>query len=264
LGILANQRFAWDYRGRTVFNLKLSVTAAGAAFVLSLVIGVISRTGFSSALLRALISGGLFFLLSSLAYWAVSQFLPELLDLGEGEGTLAGNDPLPGSTVDISVGAAEGEDTDALPPLDRQFSEASGSGPEAGTPDQGSEAFSSGQKSANTGAKQAATLDLGGQDGYTKQESSLKADSGSSGAESSGALPGADDMVDALPDLEVLSTIFTPQEGEEPGEEAFVPVDSGGTGPPQDKKPASSGQGDFNVKEMAQAIQTILKKDEKG
>jgi hypothetical protein len=48
--------------------------------------------------------------------------------------------------------------------------------------------------------------------------------------------------------------------------EAFVPTDIGGISGAVSSsgKKSSSAQGDFDVKEMAQAIQTILRKDEKG
>jgi hypothetical protein len=252
-------------RGKTVFNLKLSVIAAGAAFVLSLIIGFISRAAFFHILLRALASGGLFFFLSAFAYWVISQFVPELLDLGEDDASPGGL-PLPGSNVDITVDSAEDEDTDMLPPLDQQYTGAQAAPETAqdGVPELFSPAPPPGQSSANTGANQA--LDLGDQDGYTNGGVSVNA--GAPGAKPEGtlaaAIPGTADMVDTLPDLELLSTAFAPSEEEEAGEEAFIPTDIGGiSGSPQGKK-SSAGQGDFNVKEMAQAIQTILKKDEKG
>jgi hypothetical protein len=257
-----------------VFNLKLSVIAAGAAFVLSFFIGLISGTGFPYMLLRALISGALFFCLSAFAYWAISQFVPELLDFSQNDQALSGGVPQPGSMVDISVEPGEDE-TDVLPPLDQQYAEA-GPAAEARTEsppetERFQEAAPLEQKSADTGPNQAAALDLGAEDGYTNEGVSVDSGPVASGAKTGedAVLPDAVDAaeaVDTLPDLELLSTVFTPQEEEEPGEEAFIPADIGGisgTGPPPAKN-TSAGQGDFNVKEMAQAIQTILRKDEKG
>ncbi|MDR1178491.1 MAG: hypothetical protein LBK64_06665 [Spirochaetaceae bacterium] len=252
-----------------MFNLKLSVIAAGAAFVLSLVIGIISHAGFAYAIIRALVSGGLFFFLSVFAYWAVSQFVPELLDLSQGDASGGDGLPMPGSNVDISIDSSEDDDTGMLPPLDQQYVEPGGEG-EPKTERAGFSAAQvpdPGQKSANTGTNNAAALDQGGQNGYTNGGTLVDAED--AGAESDGAgapvLPETDGAVDTLPDLELLSTAFVPQE-EEPGEEAFVPADAGGISgalSSPGKKP-STGQADFNVKEMAQAIQTILKKDEKG
>ncbi|MDR1212047.1 MAG: hypothetical protein LBK40_07445 [Spirochaetaceae bacterium] len=250
-----------------MFNLKLSVIAAGAAFVLSLVIGIISHAGFPYALIRALVSGGLFFFLSSFAYWAVSQFVPELLDIGQDSDSGL---PAPGSNVDISIDAADGDDdTGVLPPLDRQYVEPGGETPETGEASgfSAAPAPSPGQKSANTGANRAAALDQGGQNGYTNGGTLVDAkDTGTqSGGSDAPVLPETDGAVDMLPDLELLSAAFVPQEEEEPGEEAFVPTDAGGiSGAVSSPGKKTSGQADFNVKEMAQAIQTILKKDEKG
>jgi hypothetical protein len=249
-----------------VFNLKLSVIAAGAAFVLSFVIGIVSGAEFLYILLRALFSGIVFFSLSVFAYWAISQFIPELLDVAKSsDAPLDGDDdtPLPGSNINISVGP-DGEDAEAdeLPPLDRLGGGGEGdfSRPETGI---GPREAPEGQKTGNTPENQG--LDQTTQNEYTKDTS------GVSGAV---AVPaGADiDTVDALPDLEVLSTIFAPQEDDEdPAEDAaFVPSEPGETlgaiagGGDLGKKKSSSAQSDFNVKEMASAIQTILKRDEKG
>jgi hypothetical protein len=94
-------------------------------------------------------------------------------------------------------------------------------------------------------------LDQKNEEGYTS-----KGEAPPSGA----AVPAAGDAdgsgeVDILPDLDTMA-------------EAFIPaVDSG---QPQEASRPSSGNkpekldGDFNTKEMAAAIQTILKRDEKG
>ncbi|MDR1429745.1 MAG: hypothetical protein LBI85_05600, partial [Spirochaetaceae bacterium] len=204
-----------------MFNLKLSAIAAGAALVFSLVIGIISRAGFPYVLVRALVSGGLFFFLSAFAYWAVSQFVPELLDLSPDDAPLAGDEiPLPGSTVDISIDSSgEDDDTDALPPLDRQYVE---SGPEARTaspetdraPDFGAALPSGGeQKSENTGGE---ALDPDGKNGYTNGGTLVDAGSDVPGAEDGAAFPSETaDAVDMLPDVELLSTAFISREEED-------------------------------------------------
>jgi hypothetical protein len=118
------------------------------------------------------------------------------------------------------------------------------------------------QKTENFAGNQG--LDQTAQNEYTKETSG--ADNGAA------AVPAGDiDAVDALPDLEVLSTVFAPREGEEDAAEeaAFIPSEPGETlnaagGGEAGKKKSSSAQSDFNVKEMASAIQTILKRDEKG
>jgi hypothetical protein len=113
---------------------------------------------------------------------------------------------------------------------------------------------------------QGTALDQSAQNGYTKGGTDVNTGSGTA------AVPAGElDAVDKLPDLEVLSTIFTPQNREEEEaaeEEAFIPSEpegvSGAGGGAVKKKQSSLGQGDFDVKELASAIQTVLKKDEKG
>ncbi|MDR2020757.1 MAG: hypothetical protein LBQ14_08345 [Treponema sp.] len=101
-------------------------------------------------------------------------------------------------------------------------------------------------------------LDQKGEEGYTS-----KGEAGEGplpGASFSIAVPTAADAdgageVDTLPDLDAMAEVFIPVMDE---------------GQPQEvSRPASGNKpekldGDFNAKEMASAIQTILKRDEKG
>jgi hypothetical protein len=225
-----------------VFNLKWSGIAGAFALVLSLLIGLISGAGLM-ALIRSLIFGLAFFILGSLAYWLISQFLSELLDPDE-----FGDEEDPGSRLDITIGDEEDRDGEGA------FAELSGE--EGPLPDQ-----------AESKRENRAALDQNGEDGYTKKgneaESGAEADAGGSGE--SGAPPGPAipgdfaDSVDALPDLGNFASVFMPSGGE-PETEArefspSLPDAPGSTG----KKQAAAG--DFDLKEMASAIQTILKKD---
>jgi hypothetical protein len=212
-----------------VFNPKVCVIAGGAAFVLSFLIGVISGGGPLAALLRALIFGALFVLLSGGAYWALGRFLPELFE-SSGEADL----DVPGSRVDISEGALDGED-----------------GGEAGL-----------DPNADSFGGNVLGLDQNGGNGYTvggEGRSAPKAGEAAPAGQGSPRMPavpaGDAESVDVLPDLEAMSDAFLqPVSGGEP---------SGPVRTPSGNKPQTM-EGDFNAKEMASAIQTILKREEKG
>jgi hypothetical protein len=215
-----------------VFNPKVCVIAGGAAFVLSFLIGVISGGGPLAALVRALIFGALFVLLSGGAYWALSRFLPELFE-SSGEADL----DVPGSRVDISEAGVDGE-----------------GGRETGL-----------DPNADSFGGNVLGLDQNGGDGYTlgggERSAPEKGEAAPAGQASSRkpAVPvAADDIesVDVLPDLEAMSdTFLQPVSGGEPS--------SGPARTPSGNKPQTM-EGDFNAKEMASAIQTILKREGKG
>jgi hypothetical protein len=107
-------------------------------------------------------------------------------------------------------------------------------------------------------------LDQSDEDGYTKDEEGGGDSSGA--AQRSAARPEEDSgAVDALPGLENMETAFLPpanEEGEEGGRREEPPVR---VNPSRNTATRSQGVGDdFDAKEMAQAIQTILKREDKG
>jgi hypothetical protein len=108
------------------------------------------------------------------------------------------------------------------------------------------------------GALGAATSDIQGMDqseqnGYTSEGISSAA-SGDSGS------------FDALPDMDSLAGGFFSSSGD--GEEAGESFDTGEGSRTPKRSPAGNKtqklEGDFNPKEIAQGIRTILKKDEEG
>jgi len=88
-----------------MFNVKISSITAGLAFILSLLIGIISGGNFPISFLRAVICGAVFFSLVAGIYILINMFLPELLQLGGGQGQHeeAQEENAMGSHVDISV-----------------------------------------------------------------------------------------------------------------------------------------------------------------
>jgi len=95
-----------------MFNLKWAVFPAGAAFLLALIASLIfGQVGFGLALLRAFLFGALFFGLGCGAWVLINTYIPELLLLenkdAPGDGVfptdLSGESPS-GSKVDITLG----------------------------------------------------------------------------------------------------------------------------------------------------------------
>jgi hypothetical protein len=239
-----------------MFDPKLSGIAGGIAFVLSFLVGLISGVGFPWILIRALGFGAAFFVLAGGAYWMVTQFLPELLDRGEEEAGLDADSP--GSRVDISVSDEEGDAGSGEPSRRDGFS------PEKDASAGLSDLVGGGSPSnENVDPLSGNGLDQKAEDGYTREGNTAEAPvNGPPASPQGAAVPEAEssDMVDELPNLELMSDVFiTP------------PVEDGGAGTIESSPGRSAGgnkpqnlEGDFNVKEMASAIQTILKREDKG
>ncbi|MCL1815950.1 MAG: hypothetical protein FWG27_09065 [Treponema sp.] len=223
-----------------MFNFKICGFAAGSAFVLSLIIGLLSGVGFLSVLFRAIIFAIVFFVLSCLVFWLVAQFMPELLSDPEDDLGFSG----PGSRVDISVG--EGPIVGAFPADNSEKVDDI-----AGRP-------------STIAAAAASPLDQGGNEGYNEKRvfaADLRPAAGSASS-----LDESFDLdvslgtgkAEALPDIGGIGESVTAGSTEE------VTFDSSEPRRPKSSSRKSEMAGDFNPKELAQAIQTVLKKDEKG
>lgn len=232
-----------------MFNIKWSALAGGFAFTLSLLVGLVTRVGLV-ALVRALVFGVLFFVLGSLIRALIKMFLPELLLNGPAQPSedTAGEEA--GSRVDITV------DDDV--PADDAFDRL----PEEDTLDDGA-------------------LDQIGEDGYTQREEAgeglsggapkppvrSRGEGGEAGAgREAGGRTEPSDSIDALLSFEGGLGLLPPAPAKQEEEAALMeeepPVR---VNPPRNsaaKSPVSDN--DFNPKEMAQAIQTILQRDNKG
>ncbi|MDR2049482.1 MAG: hypothetical protein LBP69_08495 [Treponema sp.] len=236
-----------------MFNFKTSGIAAGAAFAVSLLLGLASGAGFPALLFRAVGFGGFFFLLFCVIFWLLGQFIPELLS---GSGDLF---DAPGSRVNLSVGSGpiEGafpsEDTDEVDSINGGMARVS-PGQLPVQPDEDADSSVSAGKA----------LDQNDEEGYNKKEFvSAGEASGRPAGETAGKGGRNSGEVDLIPDFDTLSEAFLPDSGPESPETAAFDI-------PEQKKAGSrvsSNQGfggDFNPKELAQAIRTVLKKEEKG
>ncbi|GHV77015.1 hypothetical protein AGMMS49942_18360 [Spirochaetia bacterium] len=181
-----------------MFNPRIGGIAAGAGFILSFLLGLITGASFPLVLIRALIFAALFFALVSAGYWAIGRYLPDLLD------TIPAKDEAvspPGAQVDISVG----DDTE----------------------------ISLNEFMENPGESGGDALDQHEEYSYTE----------------TGDLEGT--PLDDLPDLDLMSGAF--------GGESLFDIEA-----KAEKKGLEGAFAGKNVQEMASAIQTILKREDKG
>jgi hypothetical protein len=91
-----------------VLNIRACAFIAVAAFILSLLIGIFTRSAMPLLILRPVLFACLFFALSLIIMQLVSRYLPELLE----EGFSSDASFLPGSHIDIT----EGGDPSSLTP----------------------------------------------------------------------------------------------------------------------------------------------------
>jgi hypothetical protein len=242
-----------------MFNLKWCGIAAGFGFALSFLVGVVSGAGLFWALLRAGLFGAVFFILAGGIRFLVDRFLPDLLSGEKNGAELAG---VPGARVDISVG--DGEEDAVLPsalPHDSQIDEEPGdiadllNGNIARTPPPGPVPSFQG-------------MDQKEEDGYTESRESQfqsKAPNGAAGTDSGEktADPVSGDFhpAEVLPELDSMAEVFRPggDGAPEPVSDGQSSFDRPGGGSGRSK--GQSMAGDFNPKDLASAIQTILSKD---
>lgn len=231
-----------------MFNPKLSGIAAGIGFILSFLLGIITGAGLPLLLIRAVIFAALFFVLVSIGYGAISIYLPELLSNSVEE-------PGFGSQVDISIGDDEGQDSGIS--LEAE-SFGDGLNEFTGNPDDSDE---------NRDSLPGNTLDQKSEDGYTEKRSLEDAPRPLQAALPTELHFSTDevDSVDVLPDLDSMSGAFSAGSVSKGGESAVgvspgEPFDHAG----KISSEKAGLDGDFNVQEMASAIQTILKRENKG
>jgi hypothetical protein len=254
-----------------LFNIKWGLIAGVGAFILSLAVGLLSGAGIFFVMVRALIFTGVFFLLGAGGWLLINSFMPELLyadSLDE-----AAPAERPGSRVNITLG---GGGDFARPEMYQN----SGNSDEVGNI---SDLISGVFKPAAAGgmdqqAEKGYTYAAGGSpDGVNQENSGFAEPLSGLGGEGSpvfneGARQadeknagftvsfGSDDGLGGLPDLDAMSGAFLTNagvDGPERGAESSSPSRSPGGG----KSKSKSVQGDFNPKELAAGIRTVLSKD---
>jgi hypothetical protein len=239
-----------------MFDVKISVIAAGIAFVVSLLLGLLSGASLPALIIRPLGFGVLFFVIAAVVYFLINHFLPELLD-GDLPESMEADDTLgPGSRINIteeepagmSVYAAQADDSeDDLGDISDLLKPGRAPRP---------------VETASPG------LDQSGEDGYTRSETVHTGIQNNGGFTGSGnpvpktvTVPDSAESMDMLPDLDAMARAFLPNSGEDGADTTEY-----STSDDSPKRPAagSRGQkmeGDFNPKELAAGIRTILKKE---
>jgi len=204
----------------------------GIGLLLSLIVGLFSGAGFSHSLLRSLIFGAVFFGLGCGIWFLINIFLPELAVSGAGE---ANDTMTPGSRINI---------TESEKPLPEVF-KALDDGEEVGDINDLVNGTFRPQEIPQAAApeNEFRGLDQMPEDGYTGSRSSPVS---------------ANPPEGGLPDLDLLAGSFlnSSDESVENFEERPEPVRR-----PTGNKPQTF-KGDFDPKDLAKGIQTILKEDE--
>jgi hypothetical protein len=236
-----------------MFNVKISFIAAGIAFIVSFLLGLMSGASFPALIIRPLIFAVLFFIIAGVIYFLVSHFLPELLEEGWNEAARPDDILNPGSRINITEEEPGGPAVYAAPADDSEdnlgdISNLLGKGRAAKPPE-----------------TDFPGLDQHGEDRYTGGEAvpaGTYNDSDSAGSKSAISKPasGSEESVDILPDLDSMAKAFLPDSGEDDADTAEYSTSDGSPRRPAGGR-SQKMEGDFNPKELAAGIRTILKKE---
>ena len=233
-----------------MFNIKWGVISGGTAFVLALLVGLlVGHVGFPIALLRGLGFAVLFFALGVGAWALINAFIPDLLRLDARddlvENVFATASPS-GSQVNITVD----DNTVAIPPSG-EFA------PEPSEVGNFSEFVSGAEKSMDVFA--AEDIDQMPKKHYTEKEDLFSTPSEPKTGEFSmnfGAFVADNDEAAETGSLmDSFSTLLGDSNAE--GDDYLLLEQN----PREDK--ASKYEGDFNPKDIAAGLRTVLDKDNK-
>jgi hypothetical protein len=261
-------------------DLRASLIASGAAAILSILVGAISGVGFLAIVLRAL-AGGIVF--GAIVYGALVLFRRFLPELFSNEAGSEAEEPMVGGAVDIvlpgeePVVAAEAElqsqDLESRPAEAAALpgTEAVGPGPRAAAqaPERPARAAVPPVASRNRRSPAFAAEEEEAEDVTPYLGESLIDGDGAEEAEAADLSPagqvqqsplmrpsdGLDDL-DVLPDLESLSDGFSTSMGSS-GMPSATEVSE------PDRRPREGGRrGDADPAMLAQAVRTLLKRDQ--
>ena len=266
-----------------MLDLKFSGIFAGIAFFLSLLIGLVSRSTMPMLIVRPLIFAAIFFALSALIKILVSSKLPELL-----EGSADGDSSMPGSRINIledagasdssamtegfisgalgqaSAGAKPDDSEDDLGDISelskRIFPQSSGEDAQAGESIPGIDQNEKGSYTDNGGSSDTIIPDFSNM--FSAGSSSDAPAGGQARAAGARARTGVGlDSDEGLPDLDSMAEAFmsgSPDEGQGANERSAPGLSRRSS----DKTPKWTE--DFDAKEIAMGIRSVLKKDKEG
>ena len=286
-----------------MFGIRINLIVAMAAFILSLLLSVVSRASMPVLILRPLVFGIIFFALSVAVKFLINQFLPELM---QGADPDVSNDIF---TLGSRVNITEGEIPDS-PQAYTSGIEGGGAPVDSTMP-----AFMKGEESADelgdisdllkrrpaprpqseeTSPEVKTGMDQNAEAGYngvvqleefpeTEALSFLGNDApvpdafsapsqapapSQEPASAGGDLPveeptGIPDSVDFLPDLDSMAGAFM---SASPGEGSGTIEYSNSTpaAKPSSGNKSAAWSGDFNAKDIASGLRTVLNKDKEG
>lgn len=254
-------------------GVRASIAAGASAFGLSIVVALFSRIPFGTMLLRALALGIGFALAAYGVVALLKRFLPELF---EGYVPAPASDE-PGGRVNIVLpegdayeGRAAMRPVDDVEQLDESQIRDDGFAAQAGVPPAATASAGAGYDGAGSAvhpipaepsalsAGEAELESLREEVKAIRDEDLVPAQAAPRPAAPGGPRPSVGvDELDVLPDLDSLSDSFIAPIGDAQDEEGFAgrPSPSGGGG-------GGGDAGDAAV--MAKAIQTILRRDQKG
>jgi hypothetical protein len=260
-----------------VFNLRWSAISSAAAFAVSLALGFSVRAQMHIIFLRALGFAVAFFLLAVLIWRLINKYIPELLQPPSAQDpSVAGLEP--GGRLNLTLGDEEVPRNAALPPEDGADNSLGNIAELMNRPSRRSSPAGDSQESAPEVPELSALLpsyegpppaqvqgmDQAPQSGYTQGGGAVSGESPPVQRPADG-FPGLGDTsgdVESLPDLDALAGSFlsSPAAGEE--DQGFPGLGSSPrpAGESRPGKGKNAGE-DFNPKELASAIQTILKRD---
>lgn len=223
-------------------DLRASLIGSGVAAVLSILVGLVAGVSALALLVRALVGGLAFGALVFGAIFLMRRFVPELFQ-GQAEDL-----PLSGSSVDIVLPGDLPEGSETL-----ETEGEAGEGP--------TEAPSRPAPLRSRRGRPATDLVDEAEDLGYEAESLLDDSRVAEGPPAPQPLPaqeagGGFDELDVLPDLESLSGGFSPLGNDAPAE---APQDFSEAPSP---RPKAGGSSDSDPMVLAQAVRTLLKRDQ--
>jgi hypothetical protein len=262
--------------------MRNSGIIAGTAFASSLLIGIVSGSTMPMLIIRPLIFAALFFAFSTFGKILVSRFLPELLeDSSLGEGSFK-----PGSRINI----LEDDSQPYMPEASGDFSSVDSSQSSAGAmPDESDDDLGDISELSEKSPVYAAAggaipgMDQNAKEVYTDvrgsgdsakpdfsnmfgAESPLEASASgqerAAGANVGAKTEGVFNSDENLPDLDSMAGAFMSEPSNEGSEASGYSVSA--SLKKSSSKKAPEWTGDFNAKEIAMGLRTVLKKEKEG
>lgn len=213
-------------------DIRVMTIAAGTAFLVSALTGFVSQVAFGALMLRAALSGAAFAALGAGASLLARKFLPEIYGEPHASESDSPNPDLPGTEHRLNIVLPGGDDT------------ATDVEPLTETADPGSV----GEEDLRNLERDAAEF---GSDSLVPEE-----EANESPQSASARPPASFDDLDVLPDLDGLSDVFSSASHED--------IDAG---EPPARDPISTtgaSRDGVDAVTMAQAVRTLLKRDQKG